>query len=267
MTVQADIQKLNPEGSIGLYELHFPSARGYVAGTGVDDVLYFTPYTDRGNYLVYNTQQYKWVDCALAGIKETLESKVTEANLEINTQWMPLLMAVNTFKDLRGARLIQHIVFKSYLDGGANAGNVIQRRVFYLNGLDEQTKNSFTFSCTYSLGLGRNRPNNSPAMSSGRCALKYRRYDSNSGTFTYIPVKDGGCPWGNPSEASNWNHLNTFGTPLFREDGTSTTNPAEDECPLTLSGCAQRFLQTGQEDPLPIKATFRKGTNFTGGGC
>lgn len=267
MSVDTDIQKLNPEASLTLFELHFPPARGYVSGTSVDDVLYFAPYTDKGNNLFYNGQEYKWVDCELGGIKETLESKVTEANFEVNIQWMPLLLAVNTFRDLRRARLVQHLVFASYLDGGSNAGDVIQRRVFFINGLDEQTKNSFTFSATYSLGLGRQRPNNSPALSSGKCALKYRRFDPSTNDFTYIPVKDGGCPWGNPSEASDWSHLNTFGTPLFKENGQPTTNKSEDECPLTLSGCAQRFLQTGNDDPLPIKATFRKGTDFTGGGC
>lgn len=48
------------------------------------------------------------------------------------------------------------------------------------------------------------------------------------------------CPWGQPDEA-NYETVANFGQPFFTAADEQTTEPAQDRCSLTTTGCLKRF--------------------------
>lgn len=272
------IQKFNPGTWVTLWKFDFTTCFGYDPSKGGPSVCYFSAFTGTdGNNIVFNGQEYQYVDVESSGFTAEMGGTLPEPSLIISFQYLPIRNGLGYYEDIRAATITRIGTFVQYLDNGSTP-DVTQSRqtIWCVDSLESFNKRELTFKLCVTPGLERLNENGVRSNASGKCALaaKYRLPADTADTFTYTPLVDGGCPYGNPEEAANYPAMMTG--KYYDVSDNETTNYREDRCSGTVMACIYRFdpgelqnpLPEGFEpSPLPYSGTLRGGTNKTGDIC
>lgn len=154
-----------------------------------------------------------------------------------------------------GAKVTRYIMSVNCLDGGSNASTDENDRIeqsFYIIQISNAVDNQITFKMSPALGLDRLNDKVNRTLSTNQCNKKYRVWNIRNASFDYVPVEDGGCEWGQASEAANFPYVTTWGTTFFDANDQVTTDPAKDRCGQCVSSCLKRFPNPSPTDPFPI---------------
>jgi len=123
--------------------------------------------------------------------------------------------------------------------------------------VNQTSKAEITVQLSDSVAADRLNSLSVQSLAPNRCALRYRVFD---GSFQYTDEKAGGCPYGNPTSASDWTDVPNFGNLYFDEDGNPTT-PANDKCNLSVGACLARFDPDENGLTLPFQGLYTPVSN------
>lgn len=252
-------QSLNPSPVVYLYEIDLTTAR-----KPVNQVLRYTPYRNGQSNIGFGGQTFAYYDVRMDGL--TLEAgKLPDPRLTMLCRPGDVMLTQAVVGDIRGATVTRLKTYRVHLDGQSRADSTaVRRTVMFINGMQTRVNSRLTIRLgpTYGLeGIG-DRANRT--LASDTCLRKYRLFNTSTGSFQYTPLQEGGCPWGNPAEQSNYPNVPDWGTALFDTSNQPVTNPAQDRCSLSAAGCMARFSRADRLQPIPIEANFRGGTRATG---
>lgn len=248
-------QSLNPSPVVYLYQIDLSTAR-----TPTNTTLFLSPYRNGTSNLSYGGQAYTYADIAMEGLTMELGGKLPDPRMTVLCRKGDVLLTQTISGDIRGARVTRIKTYALHLDSGASPNTSANRRsVMFINGIQTRvnTRIAFRLSPAYGLEGINDRANRSLAQDS--CGLTYRVW--NGSAFTYTPVRDGGCPWGNPAEQSNFSAVPDWGTLFFNTADQQVGTAAEDRCSKHATGCMARFSRANINQPIPIEADFRSGAN------
>lgn len=226
MTIQQEIQKLDTDPYVELYELDL-SKYGEGIFRWSPNVL------PNGNNIVFGGNTYLPMDLKAEGFEWNGRGKPPTPTLSLPGTLLSFIGLMNDYNDLRGCPLTRIRTFLRFLDGqtSPNSAQIFAKDVYKIDRVTSKNKYIITFELTSIIDQqGTSLPTRTVAAD--YCPWIYRKHSS--GSFTYHPT-DRACPY--------------QGSSYFRADNTVTTNPAEDSCAKTVSACKLRF---GQNSVLPF---------------
>ena len=135
--------------------------------------------------------------------------------------------------------------------------------IWYIDRLERIDRFGYYLKLSVGLGIERINDRSVRRMSHAMCSLRYRIPASSTDVFYYIDTENGGCPWGNISESSEFSHLGAFGTPYIDITEATGGTWATDACNKTITSCKLRFYPSAAGHPLPFVGLFRTGTKRT----
>lgn len=259
MTLALEAQKLATDPLVILFEVDLTGLGG--------SVLRLSAYRNGVSNIVFAGHAYDYVPVEVSGHSVELSGKITSPKLAVSSGWQPLIDAIETIGDIRGARVTWHEVFRKFLDTGSSPDP--SQAITYsllIDKIDTQSDKEWTITLTPTLGVGELDSKGTSSMTTGKCKLRYRTVNDD-GSFGYTPVEDGGCPWGNPASASAYTHLGGFGTPFYDSQDEVTQEATEDRCSKTYVGCYRRFDPNGEGKKMPFSGVLRRKTSITGDKC
>lgn len=250
MSIFKEEMKTNPSALVYLYELDLSTLK-----TPINTVLYWTPYRNGQQDISFGGTSYSYVGISLDALTIEAGGKLPDPRLSIQTKVDNALFHRALTSDIRGLKITRKKTFATFLDGAATPDASAFREVtFYVNGLISRTgtKMSFKLSTNYGLEGLSNKANR--VLNSLTCLNKYRIFNPATGEFVYTSVADGGCPWGNPAEASKYPGITGWGTYWVDGSDIETADKSKDRCSLSAAGCMKRFSRQNPLQPIPYLA-------------
>ena len=224
--IATDVQKLAPGNLVELYELD-------ATELGAVQVYYFTPMTEDGSEVVFNSITYTPLDFEVEGFETTISGQLPEPLIRLSNVNNSLGAAVVQFNDLINAVLTRRRTFSKYLDGqpGADPEAHYPLEVYVIDQKTIQNKIMIEFKLTAITDFtGVRIPRRQILQNS--CNYTYRRWDGTA--FDYDDVDQ--CPY--------------VGADYFDRDGETEIAAADDVCGKRLSDCVKRF--PGDGTPVPF---------------
>lgn len=240
------------------------------------------PYCSNQTRIVYTTTAA--VNCIYSGITYTpgnlgisgismdsggtMPSPTLQIDHSITGKTFPLV--INS--DVRGVKVTRIRVPAINLDTGSSPNTSIgdlATSVYFIDGIQSRDGTLTTYKLSPALGLDNLNATGNRTLSSSQCNLKYRKWNPSTGQFVYTLTVDGGCPWGQASSQSTFpNCGSNWGTPYFDSNDAQTSDPSQDHCSLTISGCLKRFpvnpANTNPPDPFPISINLKASSTGSG---
>lgn len=223
MTINADIQQLEPGHLIELYELDSTAMGG--------EVSRFHAHLQAGPITWQGVQYSPWPIMA-SGFERTGDASqptptVTVANVDGSISALCIALG-----DLVGAKVKRHRTLAKYLDGqpGADPTEEMPVELWYVEQKTSETNLNVEFTLSSVLDFsGTQLP--SRQVVAGLCQWEYKGLE---------------CGWVSVS--------------FFDKNNNPTTDPTQDACSKRLSGCKCRF---GTNNPLPFGGFPAAGTAGT----
>ena len=271
MSFLSNTQSLSTERVVLLYAFNFDELANYTAT--VPSTLFFTAESlPTGGEIAFNSNTYKRIPIVMTGVSAELGGKIPEPVIRIG---FPSLMTdagfaaiLNDWRtqnpglrrlDWRGVSIIRLEVFASNLDGAPNADPTQAETVLYnVDQVVSATNSELVLKVNAPFGVENLSKNAVRVLRENHCARIYRRPAAAADTFNYTPVEDGGCPYGQASEASIYPGAATpFGSEYFDGQNQPTGDWQQDRCPKTYQACTLRFRSTGNPNTtVPFLGTL-----------
>lgn len=227
-------------------------------------------WTQSATDLVYKGITYYHADFQFSGLTVQAGGSLPTPTLtvlhDLNGNFFPHLVNEN----LRFATVTRTLVFAQNLDNGSQPGEPFKTTTYFVNGISSRTKGRLTvYNLAVAPGIDDLNASGNRTLSNTSCNLKYRVWNIAKQGFDYTSVADGGCPWAQADQKANFpNCGNNWGTPYFDSNDNQVSDPSQDHCSLTVTGCLKRFPvninNTTHPDPLPIQINM-KASGTTGG--
>jgi lambda family phage minor tail protein L len=183
---------------------------------GASQPYYFTPGTDSGSKVTFDSIEYNPVPVEFEGLEQTKDGKMARPLMRISNISALLLAEVITYKGLVGSKVTRKRTFKKYLDGEAEANPdaTFVDDVFFVNRKTKQNKFMIEWELRSALDL------ENIFIPKRQClAMCTHRYSTTQSWAT--------CPY----DGSNG---------YFTEQGASTT-VGNDKCGKTFTDCRLRY--------------------------
>lgn len=230
-------------------------------------ILQLTSYKSNKNEIVYAGNTYNYVGIVGSGFSSEINGQLPSPEIEIDKN---SLKSLQQYKDIQTA--YQSEYGRLFFDWrGAtitrtrttdiNDPSKAETSTFIVDQLKRTTDSTINLKLTVSITSDRINNLAVQELAPNRCSLRYRTWNGTS--FQYLNEKSGGCPYGNPTTASNWSAVPNFGTGLFTEGNQTTTDESLDVCPYTLKGCQLRFDPDQIGLRLPFTGVFKSVSNNT----
>lgn len=214
MSIEADSQLLEPGNLIILFELDATEIGG--------DIALFHGYNQSGD-IVWQGRAFKPWPIEAEGFEITGEAQQPAPTLRVGNVDGSISALANYLGDLLGAKLIRHRTLSKYLDAvnfpdgnpSASPDQHYPSDVFYIEQKLSSDREVVEFMMKSSLDLSDVfLPRR--VITPGLCGWRYR---------------DANCAYSGPAVAT--------------DKDEPTTNPALDQCSLSVSGCKLRFGEHG----------------------
>ena len=233
MSIQSDIQKLEPGALVEMFELDATPIGGvqYYFHNGVNEL---------GSDVVWQGVTYARFPIEASGFETRGHGTAPRPAIRASNINGLLGAIVRVSDDLVGARLIRRRTFAQYLDavnftGGVNASadpNAhLPDEIYYVDRQSAETTQHIEWELASVIDVGgivlpRRQ------FIANLCMWEYRHWDPVAGDFDY--TRAGECGYN--------------GTQYYNEQD-EVCSAAQDKCSKRLSGCRLRF---GQGNPLPF---------------
>lgn len=226
-------------------------------------ILRITSYKDGKNEIAFDGNTYSYVGITGSGFTSEINGQLPAPEIEIDknslkslAQYSDIQSAYEAeygrlFFDWRGARITRTRITTNSLNNPAQA----ETSTFIVDQLKRTTSSTINLKLTVSITSDRINNLAVQELAPNRCSLRYRTWNGSS--FDYLSESAGGCPYGNPTTASDWSAVPDFGDNLFTEANAVTTNEELDVCPYTLKACQLRFDPNEQGLRLPFTGVFK----------
>lgn len=231
--------------------------------TATDGIIYISAYknADKSN-LIYDGNTYNFVGVKSGSFTSEINGQLPQPSISFDKQSLISLPKYQNIKseyqaqtglvyfDWRGATITRTRTTSNYLDDPSFGDS----NKFYI---DQITRtNSATIEARLTVSIGADKLNNESVqeLMANRCALRYRRW--NDGSFSYTNEGAGGCPYGNPTTASDWSAVPDFGN-NYLDENDSTTTQENDQCSYSLLGCQKRFDPDENGLTLPFAGKYK----------
>lgn len=222
MTIQNEIQKLNPDARITLYELD-------TTNIGGSTVFRFTHTSDSSGHVTFGGHNYTAIDMVVSGFSWDGQGAFPKPKLQLANVNGLLSSALIELGDLRGANFTRIRTFRQFLDDGSNpnTGEIMPVDYYQVEQKTQHNKRFIEWTLSSILDqTGRKLPGR--MVLRDICPFTYRVYDAASDTFKTSRIT---CPWGT---------VDLPATTYFDENDNATTK-ANDQCSKRLSGCKKRY--------------------------
>jgi lambda family phage minor tail protein L len=242
LTLQADVQSLNPAPAVELFELDTTPLTAVNGVTGAGATYNWMPGTLGDAPAYFGGVAYTPMPIEFVDMKTTGGGTTPAPIIRISSLGGMIGSLISSFNDLVGAKVTRIRTFQDCLDGQVNAdpSAFIGPDIFYIDQKSHQDKTyaEFTLAVSYD-AQGRTFP--ARQIIADACQRTYRYW--NGEEFVY-----GTCPYG--------------GSSYFDTSGNAVADPALDFCSKKLAtGCLMRF---GNMATLPTYAF--PGASLTGMG-
>lgn len=230
--ILAELQKASPSAVIELFELQLNQAQH-----GVSDTYRFhagTSFAASGN-LFWAGDTYLPMPVMAEGFEYTGNGQLPRPRLRVSNIMGTITALLLTLPSgLEGAKVTRIRTLARYLDnanfpGGTNpyglpdATAELPREVYTIDRKVTETRDVIEFEMVAAFDLqGVRVPKRQTIQNI--CQWRYRSWNASTSSFDYTNVD---CPY--------------ISSSYFKEDDTSTVNPAEDVCSKRLSSCEKRF--------------------------
>ena len=225
MTIERDVQQAFPGRLITLFQLDC---------TNIPDgsILYVTPTTSSDVAVTFGGITYTPIDIEATGFEWSGSSAFPNPTLRMSNVTQLASALVISYGDLIGATVTRIRTFDQYLDDGATPDplQMFQPDVYQVEQKTKHTRTSIEWKLSASIDQQGVMIPGFPLVRD-YCNHVFRFYDAANDVMKYERAT---CPYTGP---------------YFDISNNSTTNPAQDACPKTLTGCRARF----GTDPLPFK--------------
>lgn len=228
MTVNTEVQKLEPDALVTLYILDTTS----IGGT---TIFRFTSMPGATGDVMFGGQAFTPIDIEATGFEWDGSGTFPKPRLRIVNIGGVISSAIVGFGDLVGATFYRIRTFAMHLDDGSapDSAATFPIEAFTVDQLSKHTKLFLEWTLATSIEqIGMQLPRRQCLRDT--CTHRYRLYNPTTGNFDYSNAT---CPY--------------TGANKFKEDGTSTSNNSEDVCDKKLTGCKLRF---GNAGVLPTRA-------------
>jgi phage-related protein len=250
-------QKLAPGQVVTVYTLDFTKAVAFVPT--VNPILRLSAYRNGNSDIVFASNTYSYVGVLGTGFRSEANGTAAKPNLQFdkaslyaNADFQSLKADFQTqtgevYFDWRGVLVT---ITKYYVTGN----ETVYQQEYLVDQVAKITKNTLEVTLTVSLGIDRLGSDSVQTLSLNRCSLRYRTW--NGSGFDYTPVGDDGCPYGNPTNTTDYSAVPSFGIKFYTKEDSELlfANRQFDECSQTAKGCQLRFDPNAEGYNLPIKA-------------
>lgn len=222
--IKIRIQKLVPGQLVELYTLD-------LTPIGESTTYNFCNGTmDNGDAVEFNSVVYTPLPVETSGWELSGEGKLPRPRLSISNVTGVLQAAIVEYKDLVGCELTRRRTFYQFLDGGSTPDPtaLFPIETYLLNKKTSSNKFMIEWEIISPIDTENIKIPKKQALS--ECSWTYRYYVD--GAFVYTNIE---CPY--------------TGSNYFKDDGSVTANPAEDDCGRRLMDCKLRF---GLVNALPF---------------
>lgn len=267
MTFKEEILKLQTSPIIELYQIDFTKCVNYSASLGGPGLVRVTPYKNGTSGITFGGQIWYYVSAYVEGTNVEIGGKIPTTNFKID----PIAnlggnftvndaIRIYGFEGLRGTEITKIRYFQNSPD--------YPQYQYYIIDSYELAPDHLTFTLTLNnYGIDQMKSSATNTITAGKCALKYRVWNSTTNSFDYTPYAEGGCPYGNPAEASKFSNVPNFGTRYYTNTDDVAAGPSTDVASLRMVCCLKRFDPNNAGLPLPIKTSITKSTSLSGKGC
>lgn len=260
-----EIQKLQQSPIVELYQIDFTKCVNYDATLGGPGLVYVTPYRNSTSNLTFNSQTYQYAAIYVNGPTVEMGGKIPTTTMRMDPNWTSIKDAITkyTFEGLRSTEVTKIRIYNTMIASPSEA-----QYQYYIIDSFELSPNELTFTLTLNnYGIDQLKGSATNTIPTGKCALKYRKWNATTSSFEYTPYAEGGCPYGNPSEAAKFSNVPTFGTRYYTATDSTAAGPSTDVASLRLACCLKRFDPNNAGLPLPIKTSITRSTSLSGKGC
>lgn len=222
MTIAQEIQKLSPSATVEVYQIDLALYGGPI-------LYFFSGANEVGNELVWQGISYTKAPIIATGFDKTSQGTIPRPSLKISDVNGIMGATIRTFGEFIGCSFIRKRTFARFLDAVNFPGNVNpeadpnQYMADELWSIDRKAYESGDY-IEFELA--------SPLDMEG-VKVPRRQIIQNTCTWVY---RGGDCGYA--------------GDPVAKEDGTPTTDPAQDVCGKRLSDCKLRW------EPLGMPLTY-----------
>lgn len=251
--------KLSPGGVVTLYEIDFSKCLAFTP-TGTT-LLRCSPYRNGNSDIVYSSNTYEYVGVQATGFRAELNSAAPKPQLTFdkaslygnatfqNIKNQFIAATGQMFFDWRGAKAK---IIKYYVNGT----ETLYEQEYIVDQVNTITKSDVQVSLTVSLGIDNLGSDSVQTLSLNRCSLKYRQW--NGTDFDYTANTANGCPYGNPTNTTDYSAVPSFGIKFFTSEDVEllAANKQYDSCSQTVKGCQLRFDPASAGYNLPYKGLF-----------
>lgn len=173
---------------------------------------------------------------------------------------------MNEGGDIRAAKFTRIRVYEKNLDNGSQPSTDPKDRkiqIFYVTRMNELFGHKLDLTLSPALGLDALNDGANRRLSSSQCILKYRTFNGDKfdagdpDPFDYTPVTEGGCPWGQADQQTNFSYTVTWGKPYLDGNNEPTTEARKDRCSKGLQACLNRFPATLPEHAVPAMINLK----------
>lgn len=263
-TTLTTVQGLVPGYLVTLWKVDFTTSWKYNP-TGPAGAL--GTHTSRANKaVVFNGETYPYIDVKGEGFNTEMDGKFPEPTISFSSQWTAFRLALK-YHDVRATKVTRIRVFDHLIGQPAEA----MIDTWYIDRVETINSREIVVKLCVSPGIERLNGSSTQTLSPSKCALsaKYRVPNATAGGFDYTPTVDGGCPFGNPAEASKYPGWET--TKYYNNLDNVVSDYKQDRCSGSVTGCIRRFnpllFDGGEVKPLPFTGTLRENTTKTGDPC
>lgn len=225
--IKQTIQQLDPGAIIALYDLDASNLGG--------DTYHFCEFdTTSGTSVVFNGITYSPLPLKIEGVEYKGDGTMPRPHITVSNINLTFASIIITYNDLIGAKLTRRRTFVKYLDDQPDADPSAQfpADIYYIERKVNHNKYQIEWELLALVDIeGVLIPKRQVLRDT--CTHRYRVYKD--GSFDYSNAT---CPY--------------TGSSYYKADGTSTTDPSEDNCGRKLFDCRLRY--PNNTDTLPTRA-------------
>lgn len=227
MSLETLVQKPSVDELVTLFQFDATSV-----GAGV---YFFAQAQRETSNIVFQGQTYVALDVEFEDFEINGSGQLPQPKMRVANTNMVFQSLVNSHGDLLGTTLYRVRTFRRFLDDGEEPDPMAFFGPDTYRVERKASENPVYIEWELSASIdqeGKMLPGR--VVLRDTCTWRYRRWNPTSSSFDYSKAT---CPY--------------TGGAFFKKDGSSTANPAEDQCGRRLGDCKLRF---GANNPLPTGA-------------
>lgn len=221
--VREEAQNLDLGAPVHLYQLDASKIGG--------SIYHFTSATHNENVVQFGGVSYTPIEIEAEGFEWNGQGGLPTPTIRLGNVNKAINAIIRTTNDLRGATFVRIRTFERFLDGEPDADSAAHfpPDIYQIERKVKQSRLAVEFQLAAIIDQeGRKLPRRQVLRD--YCQHTYRYW-----TGTDFDYSKATCPYAL--------------SPMYKADGTQTTNESEDACGKLLSHCRQRF----QNQPLPFR--------------